>query len=70
MIKYVTGTVEYFDSGRGWGSIVNDEGQNVFCHYRDILGEGCKTLKDGQRVEYLEVQDKAGLLAKEVQVIK
>ena len=70
MSNYVTGTMKFFDSSKGRGFIANDEGQHVFCRHSDIRGADYITLKEGQRVEYLEVQDKAGLLAKEVQVIE
>ena len=70
MSNYVTGTMKFFDSSKGWGSIVNDEGKHVFCLYSDIRGAGYITLKEGARVKYMEVKDVFGLLAKEVRVIE
>ena len=70
MSKYVTGTVKWFDNEKGYGFIVNADDTDVFTHYRDIQGDGYKTLAEGQRVEYMEVQSDKGLAAKEVQVIE
>ena len=68
-MSYVTGTTKFFDPSKGWGFITNDQGHDVFVHHRDIQAEGFRTLNEGQRVEYKEVQGDKGLAAKEVQVI-
>ena len=70
MSKYVTGTVKWFNNSTGFGFIINAEQSDVFVHYRDIQGDGYRTLAEGQRVEYMEVQSDKGLAAKEVQVIE
>lgn len=47
------GTVKWFNSEKGYGFISNDEtGEEVFVHFSAIVGEGYKTLKDGQKVTY------------------
>ena len=69
MSKYVTGTVKWFSAEKGFGFIVNADQTDVFVHHRDIQAEGFRTLNEGQRVEYMEVQGDKGLAAKEVQVI-
>ena len=63
------GTCKFFNPSKGWGFITNDQGHDVFVHHRDIQAEGFRTLNEGQRVEYMEVQGDKGLAAKEVQVI-
>jgi len=60
------GTVKWFDSKKGFGFIVNAEGKDVFVHYTSIEGEGFRSLKDGERVQYEQVQGEKGLLAKNV----
>lgn len=48
----MTGTVKFFDKSKGWGFITTLEGKDVFVHYSAIVGEGFKTLNDGDFVEY------------------
>lgn len=52
-----TGKVKWFNESKGWGFIEPDEGgDDIFVHYTAIAGDGFKTLKEGQQVEY-ELQD-------------
>ena len=60
------GTVKWFDNAKGFGFIVNDEGEDVFVHYRSIEGDGYKTLAEGQQVEYLQTKSEKGWQAAEV----
>ncbi len=50
------GTVKWFNDTKGFGFISSDDGQDVFVHHTAIEGEGRKTLKEGERVEF-EVQE-------------
>ena len=58
------GTVKWFDSKKGFGFIVSPEGKDVFVHYSTIVGDGFRSLKDGEQVEYEQFQGDKGLLAK------
>jgi CspA family cold shock protein len=60
------GTVKWFDTKKGFGFIVNSEGKDVFVHYTSIDGDGFRSLKDGEQVEYEQEQGDKGLLAKAV----
>ena len=61
-----TGTVKWFDTKKGFGFILNSEGKDVFVHYTSIEGDGFRALKDGEQVEYEQIQGEKGLLAKSV----
>lgn len=61
-----TGTVKWFDSKKGFGFVVNAEGKDVFVHFSAIVGEGFRSLKEGELVEYEEVVSPRGLSAQQV----
>ena len=61
-----TGSVKWFDTKKGFGFIVNPDGKDVFVHYTSIDGDGFRSLKDGEQVEYEQIQGEKGLLAKNV----
>jgi len=65
-----TGTVKWFNDQKGYGFIVRESGQgDVFVHHSAILGEGFKTLSEGDRVEFVVVQGQKGPAAEEVKKI-
>lgn len=61
-----TGTVKWFDSKKGFGFILSPEGKDVFVHFSSIEGDGFRSLKDGEQVEYEQLEGEKGLLAKSV----
>lgn len=61
-----TGTVKWFDSKKGFGFLLNAEGKDVFVHFSTIEGDGFRSLKDGEAVEYEQEAGPKGLLAKNV----
>lgn len=49
----VNGTVKWFNDGKGYGFISNDEGgDDIFVHFSAIQTEGFRTLKEGQKVSF------------------
>ena len=42
------GTVKWFNERKGFGFIAREDGADVFVHYREIRGDGFKTLAEGQ----------------------
>ena len=46
------GKVKWFDSKKGYGFILTDEGREIFVHYTGIVAEGFKALVEGQNVEF------------------
>jgi len=64
------GTVKWFDNAKGFGFIVNEQGEDVFVHYRAIMGEDeYRTLQEGQEVEFVQVKSDKGWQAAEVEKI-
>lgn len=47
-----TGRVKWFNEKKGFGFIEQDNGQDVFVHFSAILGDGFRTLAEGQKVEF------------------
>jgi cold shock protein len=60
------GTVKWFNDAKGFGFISRANGPDVFVHFRAITGNGFKSLKEGQKVEFKVVQGQKGLQADEV----
>ena len=57
MTDRVTGTVKWFNNGKGYGFISREGGEkDVFVHHTAIEGEGFHTLTEGQQVEF-EVEE-------------
>lgn len=52
------GKVKWFNSEKGFGFIERENGNDVFVHFSAILGEGYKTLEEGQVVSF-EVEEGA-----------
>ena len=58
-----TGTVKWFNESKGFGFISQAEGEDVFVHFRSIVGDGFKTLKEGQEVQFDIEKGPKGLTA-------
>ena len=65
-----TGTVKWFDAKKGYGFIELEGSDDIFVHYSDILDEGYKFLKDGQKGEFEVEKDDQGEKAKNVKKIE
>jgi CspA family cold shock protein len=61
------GTVKWFDAKKGFGFILApDGGKDIFVHYKNIEGEGFRSLKDGEEVEYEAIPSERGPQARQV----
>jgi CspA family cold shock protein len=61
-----TGTVKWFNNDKGYGFIEREAGKDLFVHFRSIIGEGRRSLMDGQQVEFTEVSGDKGPQADQV----
>jgi CspA family cold shock protein len=64
------GIVKWFNNSKGYGFIQRDAGGDVFVHYKEIKGEGYRTLNEGDIVEFEVTQGQKGLQAENVSVVK
>jgi cold shock protein len=56
----VHGIVKWFNNSKGYGFIGRDDGPDVFVHYSAIVGDGYRTLQEGDPVEFEIVQGPKG----------
>lgn len=61
-----SGTVKWFNADKGFGFIEVEGGNDVFVHFSAIVGDGYKSLDEGQRVEFNIVQGNRGPQAENV----
>jgi len=65
-----TGTVKWFDDGKGFGFITPESGgKDLFAHFSEIQSAGFKTLQEGQRVEFTVAQGAKGPQATQIKPI-
>lgn len=63
------GKVKWFDAGKGFGFLSQDDGPDVYVH-ADALPEGLTVLKPGSRVEFGIAQGRKGDQALQVRVLE
>ena len=63
------GKVKWFNTEKGYGFILSPEGEDVFVHYRAIMFDGFKKLREGEVVSYLQVRSEKGWQAAEVETV-
>jgi len=60
------GVVKWFNNEKGFGFISRESGPDVFVHYTAILGEGYRSLNEGDQVSFEVVEGQKGLQARNV----
>jgi CspA family cold shock protein len=63
-----SGSVKWFNAGKGFGFITRNNGEEIFVHFRSIVGQ--RALRDGQRVEFSVTTGSKGLQAEDVVALK
>jgi cold shock protein len=61
-----TGTVKWFNGAKGFGFIQRESGEDVFVHFKEIVGDGYKTLNEGDKVSFEVTRGPKGLQATNV----
>ena len=69
MSDRMTGTVKWFNDDKGFGFIEREGGEDVFVHFSSIRGDGFKSLRDGQEVEFVLGEGQKGPQALDVTAI-
>lgn len=65
-----TGTVKWFNEGKGFGFIAPDDGgKDLFAHFKEIKSSGFKTLTENQRVHFEVTQGQKGLQASNIRIV-
>lgn len=54
------GKVKWFNNQKGYGFIELEPGKDVFVHYSAVQGDGFKTLKEGDTVNFDIVEGPKG----------
>ena len=65
-----SGVVKWFNESKGFGFIQRESGDDIFVHFRAIRGDGFRTLRDGQKVEFAVVEGQKGCQAEDVQSLE
>jgi cold shock protein len=64
--QMVNGTVKWFNDAKGFGFLEQENGEDVFCHFSAITGDGFKSLVEGDHVSFDVVKGPKGLQAANV----
>lgn len=65
----VQGKVKFFNAEKGFGFIEREGASDVFVHFSNIVGEGYKSLDEGQTVEFDVAPGRKGEEAQNVRVV-
>jgi cold shock protein len=64
------GTVKWFNDAKGFGFITPESGPDVFVHHSAIVGDGFRSLAEGDNVTFDPAQGPKGPQASNVRVIR
>ena len=60
------GEVKWFNVSKGYGFVTRSTGEDIFVHFRSILGEGRRVLREGQTIEFTVTEGDKGPQAEDV----
>ena len=61
-----TGTIKFFNAGKGFGFITQDDGDDLFFHISEVQGQ---EPQDGDKIEYEVGEGKKGPCGVNVKVV-
>ncbi len=61
--------VSFFNDSKGFGFASDDKGDDLFIHFSNIVGDGFRTLSQGQTIAYDEATGPKGREARNVRVV-
>jgi CspA family cold shock protein len=64
-----SGSVKWFNDSKGFGFIQREDGPDVFVHFSAIVGDGFRSLQEGQKVEFEVTQGPKGPQASNVKPV-
>lgn len=64
------GSVKWFSASKGYGFVTRENGEDIFVHFRSIMGKGHRILQQGQKVEFSVTTGDKGLQAENVNAIQ
>ena len=60
------GTVKWFSDQKGYGFIEQENGEDLFVHYSSVVGNGFRTLAEGDEVTFEVGEGRKGPAAQNV----
>jgi CspA family cold shock protein len=64
------GTVKWFNDSKGFGFITQENGPDLFVHHTSIIGDGYRSLAEGEAVTFDQAQGPKGPQATNVRRVK
>ena len=61
--------MSFFNDSKGFGFASDDKGDDLFIHFSNIVGDGFKSLAQGQKITFEESQGPKGREARNVRVV-
>ncbi len=61
--------VSFFNDSKGFGFASDDKGDDLFIHFSNIVGDGFKSLTQGQKITFEEAQGPKGREARNVRAV-
>ncbi|HED07072.1 MAG TPA: cold shock domain-containing protein [Ignavibacteria bacterium] len=70
MAERKQGSVKWFNSEKGFGFIQQASGNDLFVHFKSIIGDGYKSLEENDKVEFSITEGAKGPQASEVRLVR